>query len=35
MFIPLSSGSQACAGTTPEPALSVVTIKAGLGNPDQ
>ncbi|HEX3785127.1 MAG TPA: DUF4232 domain-containing protein [Pseudonocardiaceae bacterium] len=35
MFIPLDSGAQGCAGTTPDPQLSVVTIKAGLGNPDQ
>jgi hypothetical protein len=35
MFIALPAGSQACAGSTPEPALSVATIKAGLGNPDQ
>jgi hypothetical protein len=35
MFIALPNGGQGCAGTTPDPQLSVVTIKAGLGNPDQ
>jgi hypothetical protein len=35
MFISLPAGEQACAGSTPEPELSVVTIKVGLGDPDQ
>ena len=35
MFIPLGSGAQGCAGSTPDPQLSVITIRAGLGNPDQ
>jgi hypothetical protein len=34
-FIALPGGDQACAGSTPEPALSVATIKAGPGNPDE
>lgn len=33
MFIPIVDG-WGCAGTTPDPQLSVVTIKPGLGNPD-
>jgi hypothetical protein len=35
MFIPLSGQAQGCAGTTPDPQLSVVTIKPGPGNPAQ
>jgi hypothetical protein len=35
MFIALPSGAQGCAGNPPDPQLSVVTVKAGLGNPDQ
>lgn len=35
MFIALHDGVQGCAGTTPDPQLSVVTVKAGSGNPDQ
>lgn len=31
MFIPYPSGAQGCAGTTPDPQLSVVTITAGPG----
>jgi Protein of unknown function (DUF4232) len=34
MFIAVP-GALGCAGNTPDPQLSVVTIKAGLGNPDQ
>lgn len=33
MFIPIVDG-WGCAGTTPDPQLSVVTTKPGLGNPD-
>jgi hypothetical protein len=35
MFIALPSGTQGCAGKTPSPQLSVVTIKAGAGDPDR
>lgn len=35
MFIALPAGVQGCAGTTPDPQLSVVTINAGMGNPDR
>ena len=35
MFIAVPAGAQGCAGKTPDPQLSVVSIKAGLGNPDQ
>jgi len=35
MFIAVRAGVQGCAGTTPDPQLSVVSIKAGSGNPDQ
>lgn len=34
MFIPLSGGVQGCAGTSPSPQLRVVSIQAGLGDPD-
>jgi hypothetical protein len=35
MFIPLPSGAHGCAGTTPSPQLSVVTIQRGDVEPDQ
>ncbi len=35
MFIPLPSGTTGCAGTTPDPQLSVYSIQPGPGNPDQ
>ncbi len=35
MFIALPSGAQGCAGNPPDPQLSVVTIRPGLGNPHQ
>lgn len=35
MFIALPSGAEGCAGNPPDPQLSVITIRAGLGSPDQ
>ncbi|HVV23111.1 MAG TPA: DUF4232 domain-containing protein [Pseudonocardiaceae bacterium] len=35
MFIALSGGVRGCAGTSPDPQLSVYTIKRGPGSPDQ
>jgi len=35
MFIALPAGVLGCAGNPPDAQLSVVTIKAGSGNPDQ
>jgi hypothetical protein len=35
MFIPLRAGVSGCAGRTPDPQLTVVTIRRGLGSPDQ
>ncbi len=35
MYIALPGGGEGCAGTTPDPQLSVATITAGPGNPDQ
>ena len=35
MFIALPSGAQGCAGNPPDPQLSVVTIRPGLGSPNQ
>jgi hypothetical protein len=35
MFIALPSGTEGCAGNPPDPQLSVVTIRAGLGSPNQ
>jgi hypothetical protein len=35
MFIPLPAGVRGCAGTSPDPQLTVVTIRAGRGEPDQ
>ncbi|HEX4725643.1 MAG TPA: DUF4232 domain-containing protein [Pseudonocardiaceae bacterium] len=35
MFIPLPAGVRGCLGKTPDPQLSVITIRAGAGNPDQ
>jgi hypothetical protein len=35
MFIALPAGMQGCAGNPPDPQLSVVSIKPGLGDPSQ